>query len=123
MQRNTSYEIGKGKPPKGKPFEPGQSGNPGGKTSAQRKQEIANAERATRIRGKFLEALENLISATDGDQTVIEERLTSEALRLIKEAEDRGLGTAVQSIKHGNDPDNPMPSTILIRAADDNSDH
>jgi hypothetical protein len=98
MQRNTSYEIGKGKPPKGKPFEPGQSGNPGGKTSAQRKQEIANAERATRIRGKFLEALENLISATDGDQTVIEERLTSEALRLIKEAEDRGLGTAVQSV-------------------------
>jgi hypothetical protein len=51
-------------------------------------------------------------------ETLIEERLTSEVLRLIKESEDRGLGTAVQSVKHGNDPDNPFPPTrIVIEAA------
>jgi hypothetical protein len=92
------YEIGYGKPPKGKPFEAGQSGNPGGKTSEQRKLEIANAERATRIRGRFLEALEGLMLEHPEKETLIEERLTSEVLRLLKESEDRGLGTARQSV-------------------------
>jgi hypothetical protein len=92
--------------------------NPGGKTSAQRKMEIENAERATRIRGRFLEALEGLMLEHPEKETLIEERLTSEVLRLIKESEDRGLGTAVQSVKHGNDPDNPFPPTrIVIEAA------
>ena len=31
-------------------------------------------------------------------ETLIEERLTSEVLRLLKESEDRGLGTARQSV-------------------------
>jgi hypothetical protein len=118
MQGKTEYEIGKGKPPKHTQFQAGQSGNPGGKTSTQRAMEIVNAERATRIRGRFLEALEGLMLEHPEKETLIEERLTSEVLRLIKESEDRGLGTAVQSVKHGNDPDNPMPSTILIRAAE-----
>jgi hypothetical protein len=81
-----------------KPFAPGQSGNPGGKTSAQRKMEIENAERATRIRGRFLEALEGLMLEHPEKETLIEERLTGEVLRLIKESEDRGLGTPKQSL-------------------------
>ena len=90
-------EVGYGKPPKHTRFgEP--NGNPPGRTSEQRKLEIANAERATRIRGRFLEALEGLILEHPEKETLIEERLTSEVLRLIKESEDRGLGTARQSV-------------------------
>ena len=49
-------EVGYKKPPKHTRFgEP--NGNPVGKTSTQRAMEIANAERATRIRVRFLEAL------------------------------------------------------------------
>ena len=61
MTGKRTYEVGKGKPPKEHQFKPGDVGNPGGKTSEQRKLEIANAERATRIRGRFLEALEGLM--------------------------------------------------------------
>jgi hypothetical protein len=93
MTGRKTYEVGKGKPPKEHQFKPGQVANPGGKTSAQRKMEIANAERATRIRGRFLEALEGLMNEHPEKEKLIEERLTSEVLRLIKESEDRGLGT------------------------------
>jgi hypothetical protein len=118
-----TYEVGKGKPPKHGQIKPGEVRNPGGKTSEQRKLEIANAERATRIRARFLEALEGLMNEHPEKEKLIEERLTTEVLRLIKESEDRGLGTALQSVRHGNDPDNPMPHTILIRAADVPSDN
>ena len=90
-------EVGYKKPPKHKQF--GQpDGNPQGATSEQRKMEIANAERATRIRGRFLEALEGLMNEHPEKEVIIEERLTTEVLRLIKEAEDRGLGTSKQSV-------------------------
>lgn len=124
MQRKGSYEVGKGKPPKDKQFAPGTSGNPGGKTSEQRKLEIANAERATRIRARFLEALESLMLEHPEKETIIEERLTTEVLRLIKEAEDRGLGTAVQSVNVESPNGTMTPTRIVIEAAkpDDASD-
>jgi hypothetical protein len=98
MNGNGEYEVGYGKPPVETRWKPGQTPNPGGKTSEQRKLEIANAERATRIRGRFLEALEGLMLEHPEKETLIEERLTSEVLRLLKESEDRGLGTARQSV-------------------------
>jgi hypothetical protein len=98
MTGSEKYEVGYKKPPVETRFKPGDVGNPGGKTSEQRKMEIANAERATRIRGRFLEALEGLMLEHPEKETLIEDRLTSEVLRLIKESEDRGLGTARQSV-------------------------
>jgi hypothetical protein len=121
MQGKTEYEIGKGKPPKHTQFQAGQSGNPGGKTSTQRAMEIANAERATRIRGRFLEALEGLMLEHPEKETLIEERLTSEVLRLIKESEDRGLGTAKQSVDLSSEDGSMTPKGLpddLITALD-----
>mgnify|MGYP001143097620 CR=1 FL=1 len=112
MTGKRTYEVGKGKPPKEHQFKPGDVGNPGGKTSEQRKLEIANAERATRIRGRFLEALEGLMLEHPEKETLIEERLTSEVLRLLKESEDRGLGTAVQSINHESPQGTMTPQGI-----------
>jgi len=97
MQRK-DYDVGYKKPPKGKPFEPGQSGNPGGKTSQQRALEIANAERATKIRARMLEALEGMMNEHPEKESIVADLIKSDFLRLIKEAEDRGLGTPVQSV-------------------------
>jgi hypothetical protein len=117
MTGKGEYEVGYGKPPKHSRVKPGQVLNPGGKTSAQRKMEIENAERATRIRGRFLEALEGLMLEHPEKEKLIEERLTSEVLRLIKESEDRGLGTARQSVDHTSSDGSLRPTEVIIRAA------
>lgn len=83
------------------PFKPGTKANPSGKSSVQRKLEIANAERATRLRGMMLQALEaklNGLAATGDDAAAL--AITGDALRLLKDSEDRGLGTPVQSVEH-----------------------
>ena len=85
--------VGYKKPPVSKQFKAGQSGNPGGKTSKQRKAEIANAEKATLIRGRLLSAV---IEATENGASL--EHIEAAMLKLIKDSEDRGLGTAVQSV-------------------------
>ena len=89
-------------------FKPGVSGNPGGKTSAQRKIEIQNAEMASRVRQKLLIVMEYWV---DGHVTLSEEEpglalltnpngllsnLSPDMLRLIKDSEERGLGKPVQ---------------------------
>jgi len=73
-------------------FRLGQSGNPGGKTSDQRRLEIENAESATRIRAALLKAV------TDQIEMGAEIELTGDLLRLLKDAEDRGLGQPVQPL-------------------------
>jgi len=114
-------EVGYKKPPKHTQF--GQpNGNPQGATSDQRKMEIANAERATKIRARMLEALEGVMNEHPEKEKIVEELLKGDTLRLIKEAEDRGLGTPKQSVEHSNPDGSLAPQQIIIRAADDNSD-
>lgn len=85
-------EVGYKKPPVETRF--GQpNGNPVGKTSKQRKAEIKNAEKATIVRGRLLDAL---ILATESGASL--EHIEAGVLKLIKDAEDRGLGTPVQSV-------------------------
>jgi hypothetical protein len=98
MKGKRDYEVGKGKPPKHTQFKPGQVANPGGKTSEQRRMEIANAERATRIRARMLEALEGMMNEHPEKESIIGGLVKGDILRLMKEAEDRGLGTPVQSV-------------------------
>ena len=82
------------------PFKPGTKANPSGKSSVQRKLEIANAERATRLRGMMLQALEAKLNglAATGDAAAAM-AITGDALRLLKDSEDRGLGTPVQALE------------------------
>lgn len=98
-------------------FQPGNNANPSGKSSVQRLLEIENAERATRIAGKLLAALDD--ATVDGATLNL---IDPAVLKLIKDSQDRGLGTPKQSILHGNDPDNPMPTLIRIEAAIADSD-
>lgn len=110
-------------------FKPGDVNNPVGKTSAQRRMEIENAERATRIRGRMLADLERELDRleaealeTGASQTTAIASIKADILKLLKDTEDRGLGTPKQSITHGSDPDNPMPTVIRIEAASVDSD-
>lgn len=81
------------------PFEPGKAHNPGGKTSEQKKAELANAEKATRVRTMLLDAVEAKLKSTMelGTEQGMKD-LSAEVLKLIKDAEDRGLGSPKQTI-------------------------
>jgi hypothetical protein len=100
-----------------KPFRKGKSGNPGGKTSEQKRLELENAERAVRIRDRFLRSLEAKLNDIDMDAVL--ERLDAQALKLLKDAEDRGLGQPVQP---HTSPDGSMsPTEIIIRGVKPNN--
>jgi hypothetical protein len=114
-------EVGYKKPPKNRQF--GQpDGNPQGATSAQRKLEIANAERATRIRARMLEALEGVMNEHPEKEGIISDLVRPDILRLIKEAEDRGLGTPKQSLDVSNPDGSLAPQQIILRAAKPDAD-
>lgn len=74
------------------PFEKGTSGNPGGKTKQQRKDEVEAAEISAALRLKMLKALED---EADG---MILERLDAATLKLFKDSEDRAHGTPKQAL-------------------------
>jgi hypothetical protein len=79
------------------PWKPGQSGNPGGKTSAHRKAEIEAAELAAKARLGLVQAFANLVDgrATDAERIAL---VNSDALRLLKDSEDRGFGAPKSSM-------------------------
>ena len=102
-------KVGYKKPPVETQFGAGQKANPQGKTSDQRKAEIANAEKATIIRGRLLDAV---INATEAGATI--EHIEASILKLVKDAEDRGLGTSVQSL-NVESPQGTMTPTKIVR--------
>jgi hypothetical protein len=75
----------------------GPRGNPIGRTSEQRQAEIRNAWIATEIRERMLNAVAAVLKESSDLQTV---NLATEAsiLRLLKDSEDRGLGTPKSSL-------------------------
>jgi hypothetical protein len=98
-------------------FKKGKAANPGGKTSEQKRLELENAERAVRIRDRFLRSLEAKLN--DSDMDAVLERLDAQALKLLKDAEDRGLGQPVQP---HTSPDGSMsPTEIIIRGVKPNN--
>ena len=101
-------EVGYKKPPVETQFG-GVRGNPQGVTSKQRKAEIANAEKATLVRSRLLDAV---ITATESGATM--DQIEAGLLKLIKDAEDRGLGTPTQSInvESPNGTMTPKPNVI-----------
>jgi hypothetical protein len=109
MQGKGSYEVGKGKPPVHTRFKPGHAGNPGGKTSEQKKLELANAEAAMRIRARALSAVEAKLAECSTDEAV-ELLVEAAMLKLLKDSEDRGLGAPVQAM---TSPDGSMTPRVI----------
>lgn len=90
-----------------KPFKPGESGNPGGKTSEQRANEIKAAEISSRLRLKMLEALE-------AEQSDILDRLDPQTLKLFKDSEDRAHGTPKATTEIGGPDGGEIPIGLTI---------
>ena len=112
MQRKADYEVGKGKPPKHAQFQRGESGNPKGKTTEQRKAEVKAGELAAQIQAKMLQELVNKDAAE-----MIEALSGSDLLRLIKDAMDREYGTATQKVEASGKDGGPL--VIQWKNADD----
>jgi hypothetical protein len=100
MQGDKPYEVGHKKPPVHAQFKPGVTGNPGGKSSEQKRLEMLNAEAAMRIRDRVLRAVEAKLIECSTDEA-IELVVEAAMLKLLKDSEDRGLGAPAQSIEHG----------------------
>ena len=90
-----------------KPFEPGQSGNPGGKTKAQRKAEVEAAEIAAELRLKMLVALRD-------EEANILDRLDPNTLKLFKDSEDRAHGTPKATTEHSGPDGGDIPMSLTV---------
>ncbi len=78
-------------------FKPGVSPNPGGKSAAHRKAEVQAAEMAAKARLTLVQAFANLLEnkASEEEKLAL---MDSDALKLLKESEDRGSGTPKASV-------------------------
>lgn len=79
-----------------KPWKPGQSGNPGGKTSEQKRAELRAAELAAEARLKMVEALSEYVAT---NPAAAMDQIKADPLRLIKDAMEHVHGTPVQTIE------------------------
>jgi hypothetical protein len=100
-------DVGHGKPPKEHQFKPGQSGNPGGKSAKQRKDEVKAAEIAARLRLKMLVAMEK-------EDTPILDRLDPNTLKLFRDSEDRAHGTPKATTEIGGPDGGSIPLSLSI---------
>lgn len=99
-----------------KPFQPGQSGNPGGKSAETIRLEREAADIALRMRLKWLKALE--AQAEAGDQAALD-LLSSEALTLAKQSEDRAHGTPKAAVDHTSSDGSMSPKGLDLSKMSD----
>jgi len=102
-----------------KNFKKGQSGNPGGKTKETVSIERSNAEKALKLRAMGLDALLNSLDGAD-DGKALEALLSPYALKMLKDAEDRGLGAPVQAVIS---PDGSAKFPDIIQLVTPNNDN
>lgn len=92
------------------PFKPGQSGNPGGKSSEHRKAEIRAAEKAALVQADLVDALYNTVQAA-GDDAQRLEAIRSDVLKLLKDSQDRGFGAPQVHVDNTSSDGSMTPST------------
>jgi hypothetical protein len=91
------------------PFQPGQSGNPGGISKEAKARMMRNAEMALRMRERMLEAE---IAKIDADPDYVPD-VKADTLSLVKSSEDRGFGSPTTTL--AGDPENPVGITTVRR--------
>jgi hypothetical protein len=90
-------------------FRPGQSGNPGGKSSEHVEAERKAAEISALMRLQVLSTMQEKVSkiteSPDASLDDILKLLDGDVLRLFKDSEDRAHGTPRQSVEHSGSVD------------------
>jgi hypothetical protein len=102
------------KDPKDTQFKKGVSGNPGGKSKAQRANELKAAEISAKLRLKALASMQAMFSDKDIGPDDLDLLLSTGALNLFKQSEDRAHGTPKQSVDNTSS-DGSMTPTKIIR--------
>lgn len=115
MTGSETYEVGKGKPPKHTQFKPGNRMGRG-KTSEQKRMEMANAEAAMRIRARALQAVEAKLAESSTDEA-IGMLVEAAMLKLLKDSEDRGLGAPVQAVTNPDGSLKPQDTQAAVLLA------
>lgn len=115
MTGKGEYEVGKGKPPVHTQFKPGNRAGLG-KTSEQKRMEMQNAEAAMRIRARALSAVEAKLNECSTEEA-IEMLVEAAMLKLLKDSEDRGLGSPTQSITNPDGSLAPRDHSAAVLAA------
>lgn len=90
-------------------FKPGQSGNPGGKSSEHRKAEIKAAELAAMVQADLVEALYNTLQQAEGDEAKLG-AIKADVLKLLKDSQDRGFGSPQQHIDNTSSDGSMTPA-------------
>ena len=111
MSEEGSYEVGYGKPPVKRQFGKPE-GNPNGKTSEQRKLEIANAEKATRLRSMLLDAATEHMDALKAQARM--DHIDAAFLKLLTDSETRGLGAPTQHVDNTSSDGSMTPPSAFI---------
>lgn len=100
-------------------WKPGQSGNPGGKTSEHRQAEIRAAEAAAIVQADLVEALARVVQ-TAGDDLERLAHIKAEVNTLLKNAQDRGFGSPQQHVDTtSSDGSASLPTRIELVAPDE----
>jgi len=94
-------------------FRNGEIHNPGGKSKERVAQERQNAIDAINIRARMLKAMGDRMNGMTDDQIV--EAMDAAALKMLKDAEDRGLGAPVQPVIS---PNSSFPTMIRLVGPD-----
>jgi Tfp pilus assembly protein PilX len=97
-------------------FGVGNRANPNGKTSEQKRLELANAEAAMRIRERILRAAEAKLNECSTDE-VLDQFVDAAMLKLLKDSEDRGLGAPVQAVTNPDGSLRPQDTSAAVLAA------
>lgn len=111
-------KVGYKHPPKHTRFGAGNKANPAGKTSEQKKLEYENAEIAMRIRNRLLTALEGVLNEHPEKETIVNDRIKADILKLLKDSEDRGLGAPVQAVDHSSKDGTMSPKDVSSAVID-----
>jgi hypothetical protein len=104
------------KDPKDTQFRKGMSGNPGGKSKAQRANELKASEISAKMRLKTLASMQAIFLDKELGPEDLELLLSTGALKLFKDSEDRAHGTPQQSVNHTSDDRSMSPARELSDA-------
>lgn len=94
--------AGNPNPSPGTRFQPGQSGNPSGKSTETALRDIATADMASKFRNALLSSVQEKLNAGEDPLSL----LTPDIRAVLKDSEDRAHGTPKQSVEHGGTGEN-----------------